>query len=68
VNSTDLTIDFRGVELSVRDFPRTLQGWVAFTIAFSGNVACRNKAAAMKVLLSQAEAIIEQVKTGEAPP
>jgi len=62
-----LTFDYHGVELSPSDFPRDLQGWVAFSIAMAFNTRCRDKDAALELLLHEADKIIEQVKTGKAP-
>ena len=62
-----LTFDYHGVEISAADFPKTLQGWVAFSIAFAHNTHCRDKDAAMELLMHEADKIIEQVKTGKAP-
>ena len=62
-----MTFDYNGIELSADDFPRDLQGWVAFSIAFAANTKCRDKAATMDLLLHEAERIIEQVKIGKAP-
>lgn len=62
-----LTMIVNGVELSASDFPRTLEGWVAFSIAFANNTHCRDKEAAVELYLYEAERIIAQVKTGKAP-
>lgn len=60
-------IDWHGVELSADDFDRTLQGWVAFSIAFTASTWCRDKQAALELLNHEAAKIIEQVKEGKAP-
>ena len=62
-----LSMDYHGVELAASDFPRTLEGWVAFSIAFAWNTRCRDKQAAVELLMSEAESIIRQVKEGKAP-
>ncbi len=64
-----IVFDFHGVEISPSDFPRTLQGWVAYSIAFAHNTHCRDKAAALDLLMHEAEQIIERVRNkagGEA--
>jgi len=63
-----LSFDYHGVEMSAADFPRDLRGWVAFSIAFAFNTRCRDKEAALELLLHEADKIIEQVNTGDAPP
>ena len=62
------SFDFNGVGLSASDFPRTLQGWVAYSIAFAGSTMCANKEKALELLMYEAERIIEQVESGAAPP
>lgn len=57
-----LTINFHGVELSAADFPRTLEGRIAFDILFAANARCGSKEAAVELLLHSASSIIEQVK------
>lgn len=61
------SFDYHGVELSSSDFPRDLRGWVAFSIAFAWNTRCRDKEAALELLLHEADNIIGQVKTGKVP-
>lgn len=55
------------IELSASDFPRTLQGWVAFSIAMSHATKCRDKKSALELLLSDAEEIIRKVQEGSVP-
>jgi len=62
-----VTFDYHGVEISPSDFPKNLRGWVAFSIAFAHNTRCRDKDAALELLMYEADKIIEQVKTGKAP-
>ncbi len=62
-----LAFEYNGIYLSADDFPDNLKGWVAFSIAFVANTRCRDKEAALELLLYEAEKIIEQVKTGKAP-
>ena len=64
---TELGFNFNGVHLTVSDFPRTLQGWVAFSIAFIQAVHPSSKEAALELLMHEAEQIIKQVEKGEAP-
>ena len=59
--------DYHGIPLSASDFSRDLKGWVAFSILFAANTHCRDKEAALELLNYEAEKIIEQVKTGNAP-
>lgn len=62
-----ITFNYNGVELSAADFPKTLQGWVAFSIAFAGNTRCRDNEAAVELLMHEAQSIINQVEKGTAP-
>ena len=62
-----MSIDYHGVELSASDFSRDLRGWVAFSIAYAFNTRCRDKSAALELLLHEADKIIEQVEKGVAP-
>lgn len=62
-----LTLEYHDVELAASDFPRSLRGWVAFNIAHAFNTRCRDKAAALSLLLTAADGIISQVEEG-APP
>lgn len=62
-----LTFNYHGVELSASDFPRDLKGWIAFSIAMAFNTRCRDKEAALELLMYEADKIIDQVKTGKAP-
>ncbi len=66
---TTMTMYFQyhAIELTAADFPKDLRGWVAFSIAMAAATHCRDKEAAMELLLHEADKIIEQVKTGEAP-
>ena len=57
-----ISFNYHGVDLSVSDFPRTLAGWVAFSIAFDRNVQCCDKEAAMELLIHEAEQIINRVR------
>ena len=60
-------MEINGSGISAADFPRNLQGWVAFSMAFAMNTRCRDKAAFVELLLRDAEKIVAQCKTGEAP-
>ncbi|NQT17910.1 MAG: hypothetical protein HQ582_34480 [Planctomycetes bacterium] len=62
-----LTFTFQGIQLSAADFPRDLAGWVAFSIAYAGTTGCRDKEAAIELLMYEAEKIIEQVAAGKPP-
>lgn len=61
-----LTINFYGVELSAADFPKTLEGKIAFDILFAANARCGSKEAAVELLLSEAASIIEQIEQAKA--
>lgn len=59
-----MEFSFNGVMLSVADFPNTLEGYIAFSIAFANNVRCANKEAAIELLLHEAGELIEKVRDG----
>lgn len=56
-----VTFDYNGVEMCGADFPRDLRGWVAFSIAFAAATHCRDKQAALELLLHEADNIVEKV-------
>lgn len=62
-----LSFDFNGLQMSASDFPRTLQGWLAFSIAFAAATQCKDKEAALELLLHTADDVIEKVKEGRVP-
>lgn len=57
------TINWNGVELSRADFGAEddLRDWIAFTIAFSLNAHCSDKAAALELLRYEADKIVAKV-------
>jgi len=61
------SIDYHGVDISGADFPRDLRGWIAFSIAFAFNTRCRDKTAAIDLLLHEADKIIDAVHEGKPP-
>ena len=56
-----MTFDCHGV-ISASDFPRDLRGWVALSIVFAHNTHCKDRDAALELLLYEADRIIEQVR------
>ena len=62
-----MTFFYNGIELSAADFPRTIQGWVAFSIAMAAATQCRDKAAALAMLEHEAEKVIRCARTGKIP-
>ena len=62
-----LTMDIHGVELSAADFPKDLQGYIAFSIAMACNTRCRDGQALKELLMSEAENIIERCRIGKPP-
>lgn len=62
-----IKFDVHGVFLSVMDFPKTLEGWVAFQIAAAASTRCKHKTALLEMLAKDAELIIRSVKRGSPP-
>ena len=62
-----LTFFFGGVELSAADFPRDARGYIAFSIAFANATGCRDKDAALELLLYEADKLINVATTGMVP-
>ena len=60
-------MNYNGIDIEARDFPGTLQGYIAFCIAFAANTHCCDKEAAVELLMHEAENIIERVKIGKPP-
>lgn len=56
-----LTIKYHGIDIESQDFPEDLCGYVAFSIAFAWNTHCRDKNAAIELLLYEANGIIQKV-------
>jgi len=57
-----LSFQVNGIELTAADFPRTLEGWVAFSIAFAAATHCKDKAAALTLLRHEARGLMQRVR------
>lgn len=62
-----IKFDVHGILLSVMDFPKSLEGWVAFQIAAAASTRCKTKTVMLAMLAKDAELIIRSVQRGSPP-